>query len=462
MTNTTQQKTLFTALQEILGDRAVQDDTARNEHGAGYSYHDCMPPDAVVYPQSTEEVAAIVKVCSKYKTPIVPFGAGTSLEGHVAALKGGVCIDMKLMAQVHEINVADMYATVQAGVTRNQLDEALKESGFFFPIGPGINASLGGMASTRASGTNAVRYGTMKDNVLAMKVVLPNGEIIKTGSKAKKSSTGYDLTRLFIGSEGTLGIITELTLKLHAVPEEIYAAVCSFPSVEAAVNTTIKTIQKGVPIARIELLDAALMQAINRYSKLNYAEKPTLFLEFHGTAAELNEQIDKVQQYAQEFGGAGFIWEKNAASREKLWQARTDATYAVIDLVPGAHNMSSDVCVPISKLAQCIVETQKDIKATGLFAPILGHVGDGNFHLIIPMLPGDTATFEKAKALNKRLVQRALAMEGTCSGEHGIGIGKLQYMQAEHQEALGAMRTIKKAFDPDNLMNPGKLLPVDK
>lgn len=454
-------QTLIAALKDIVGERVLDSDAVRNEHGAGYSYHECMPPDAVVYPQSTEEVAAIVKVCSTYKTPIIPFGAGTSLEGHVSALHGGICIDLQQMNAVLEVNTADMYASVQAGITRHQLDKALAGSGFFFPIGPSVNATLGGMASTRASGTNAVRYGTMKDNVLSMTVVMPNGQIIKTGSKAKKSSTGYDLTRLFIGAEGTLGIITELTLKLHAYPEEIYAAVCSFPSVEAAVNTAIKTIQKGVSIAKIELLDATLMQAINRYSKLAYREEPTLFLEFHGSEAELKEQIQKVQQFAQEFGGTGFIWEKEAASRKKLWQARTDATYAVVDLMPGTHNMSTDVCVPISKLAKCIVDTQEDIKATGLFAPILGHVGDGNFHLVIPMIPGDTATFEKAKALNQRLVQRALTLEGTCSGEHGIGIGKLPFMSSEHQEALDVMHAIKKALDPTNLMNPGKLLPTD-
>ncbi len=459
MTDRLLNPTFVAALKEVAGNRIEEDITIRNEHGAGFSYHACTPPDAVVYPTSAKEVAAIIKICARHQVPIIPFGAGTSIEGHILATKGGVCIDLKQMNQVVEINTADMYATVQAGVTRHQLDEALEGSGFFFPIGPSVNATLGGMASTRASGTNAVRYGTMKDNVLSMKVVLPSGQIIKTGSKARKSSTGYDLTRLFIGAEGTLGIITELTIKLHPCPEATYAAVCTFPTVEAAVNTTIKTIQKGVPIAKIELLDATMMQAINRYNSLSFQETPTLFLEFSGSATELDAQIAKVQQYAGENGSKDFTWEKEADRCAKLWEARTHASYAVAALVPGSHIMSTDVCVPISQLAKCIVDIQADIAATGLFAPILGHVGDGNFHLAIPILPGDTVTYEKAKALNERLVYRALAMQGTCSGEHGIGMGKLPFMQAEHQEALPVMQAIKKAIDPNNLMNPGKLLP---
>ena len=461
MMDTPLKQTLFTALKGILGDRVIEDDTVRKAHGAGFSYHDCMPPDVVVYPCATEEVAAVVKICSQHQVPMIPFGAGTSIEGHILATKGGVCIDLQRMHQVLEVNPADMYATLQAGVTRHQLDALLEGSGFFFPIGPSVNATLGGMASTRASGTNAVRYGTMKDNVLSMTVVLPNGQTIKTGSKARKSSTGYDLTRLFIGSEGTLGIITELTIRLHPYPEAIYAAVCSFPTVEAAVNTAIKTIQKGIPIAKIELLDATMMKAIRRYAGLNYQEKPTLFLEFHGAEAELEAQIRKVQQYARELEAEDFIWEKEAASRAKLWQARMNAPLAVAALVPGSQLMSTDVCIPISQLAKCIVETQADIEATGLLAPILGHVGDGNFHLAIPVTPDDSSTFAKAKALNERLVHRALALEGTCSGEHGIGMGKLSFMQSEHKEALHTMRAIKKALDPANLMNPGKLLPMD-
>lgn len=453
---------LSTELKIILeNDRVVADDTVRNEHGVGFSYHACMPPDFVVYPCSAEEIAAIVKLCGKHQVPIIPFGAGTSVEGHVLALNGGISIDLRLMNKVLEVNHADMYATVQAGVTRNQLDELLDGSGFFFPIGPGVNATLGGMASTRASGTNAVRYGTMKDNVLSLTVVLPSGQIIKTASKAKKSSAGYDLTRLFVGAEGTLGIITELTIKLHSYPEAIYAAVCSFPTVEAAVNTAIKTIQKGVAIAKIELLDALMMRAINRYSSLDYQEKPTLFLEFHGSATEVEQQISQVQAYAKTFGSADFVWEKDEARRAKLWRARTDAAPAAMALREGAKLMSTDVCVPISRLAQCIIDTQADITATGLLAPILGHVGDGNFHLTILIDPNDSIEFEKAKSLNERLVRRALALEGTCTGEHGIGIGKLAFMPLEHKEALEVMWSIKKAIDPANLLNPGKLLSSD-
>ncbi|MFD2523340.1 FAD-binding oxidoreductase [Emticicia soli] len=451
---------VFEELKALLHERVVADEAIRNEHGVGFSYHACTPPDWVVYPSSTEEVAEIVKICAAYQIPITPFGAGTSVEGHILALKGGVCIDFKLMNQLLEVNQADMYATIQPGITRNQLDDTLQDTGFFFPIGPGVNATLGGMASTRASGTNAVRYGTMKDNILSLQIVLPDGKIIKTGSKARKSSAGYDLTRLFIGAEGTLGIITELTIKLHSYPQAIYAAVCCFPTVEAAVNTAIQTIQKGIPIAKVELLDAQMMMAINRYSALNYEESPTLFLEFHGSPSELEEQIAQVEHIAQSFGAKEFIWERDEAARTKLWRARTDAAPASVALRKNAQLMSTDVCVPISKLASCITSTQLDIEATGILAPILGHVGDGNFHLTIVIDPNDAEEFARAKALNKRLVERALAMEGTCTGEHGIGIGKLSYMPLEHGDAINTMWAIKKALDPLNIMNPGKLLPA--
>ncbi len=453
--------TFFREIEAFLHERISVNVAVRQAHGEGFSYHASMPPDAVVFPQTTEEVSRIVRICAAYGVPIVPFGAGTSIEGHVLALKGGISMDMRaLMNQVLELNPADMYVTIQSGVTRNQLDELLEGSGFFFPIGPGVNATLGGMTSTRASGTNAVRYGTMKDNVLALTVVLPDGKIIKTGSKAKKSSAGYDLTRLFVGAEGTLGVITEITLKLHSVPETISAAVCSFPTVEAAVSAAIKTIQKGVPIAKVELLDNAMMRAINRYSSLDYPEEPTLFLEFHGSTAEVEEQVLKVEAYAREFGASDFLWEKEEERRKRLWQARTDAAPAALALRPGAKLMSTDVCVPISQLAKCIVDTQHDIEATGILAPILGHVGDGNFHLTILIDPADNEAFEKAKALNERLVRRALTMGGTCTGEHGIGVGKLAYMALEHGESLETMRAIKNAIDPQNLMNPGKLLPA--
>ncbi len=451
---------VFEQLQGLLHDRVVDNETILNEHGVGFSYHACTPPDWVVYPSSAEEIAEIIKICATHLIPLIPFGAGTSVEGHILAVNGGVCIDLRLMNQILEINQADMYATIQPGVTRNQLDEALQGTGFFFPIGPGVNATLGGMASTRASGTNAVRYGTMKENVLSLKVVLADGQIIKTGTKAKKSSAGYDLTHLFVGAEGTLGIITELNIKLHSYPQAIYAAVCSFPTVEAAVNTAIQTIQKGIPIAKVELLDAQMMMAINRYSALDYEETPTLFLEFHGSESELEEQITQVEAIAQRFGAKAFIWEKDEAARTKLWRARTDAAPASVSLRKNGQLMSTDVCVPISRLAGCITETQKDIQETGIYAPILGHVGDGNFHLTIVIDANDAEEFGRAKALNKRLVERALAMEGTCTGEHGIGIGKLSYMALEHGEAVNAMWAIKKAFDPLNIMNPGKLLPA--
>jgi len=457
--DTQSKQIVFEQLQVLLHERIVDNETIRNEHGVGFSYHACTPPDWVVYPSSAEEISEIVKICAAHQIPIIPFGAGTSVEGHILAVQGGVCIDLRLMNQILEINHADMYATIQPGVTRNQLDEALQGTGFFFPIGPGVNATLGGMASTRASGTNAVRYGTMKENVLSLKLVLPDGQIIKTGSKAKKSSAGYDLTHLFVGAEGTLGVITELNIKLHSYPQAIYAAVCSFPTVEAAVNTTIQTIQKGIPIAKIELLDEQMMRAINLYSSLNYAETPTLFLEFHGSQTELEEQVEQVEAIAKSFGAKEFIWEKDEAARIKLWRARTDAAPASVAYRKDGQLMSTDVCVPISRLAKCITETQLDIQETGIYAPILGHVGDGNFHLTIVIDSHNPEEFEKAKALNKRLVKRALAMEGTCTGEHGIGIGKLSYMTLEHGEAINTMWTIKKALDPLNIMNPGKLLP---
>ncbi|AFK02745.1 FAD linked oxidase domain protein [Emticicia oligotrophica DSM 17448] len=452
-------QSVFEELKSLLQDRVTSETNIRNEHGVGFSYHACTPPDCVVFPLNTQEVSEIVKICARYSTPIIPFGAGTSVEGHILALEGGVCIDLSKMNQIIEISADDMYVTVESGVTRNQIDEALEGSGFCFPIGPGVNATLGGMASTRASGTNAVRYGTMKDNVLTLKAVLPNGEIIQTGSKAKKSSAGYDLTRLLIGAEGTLGIITELTLKLHSYPEAIYAAVCSFPSVELAVNTAIKTIQRGIPISKIELLDDAMMRAINLYSALGYAEKPTLFLEFAGSEIELKEQIKKVEEITQQHEVLEFLWETSEENRKKLWRARTDAAPASVALREGGKLMSTDVCVPISKLAKCIVDTQIDIKESNILAPILGHVGDGNFHLTIVVSADDADEFERAKALNERLVTRALEMGGTCTGEHGIGVGKLHYMKAEHGEALNLMWTIKKAIDPQNIMNPGKLLP---
>ena len=450
---------VLTELKQVLNNRVSVDETVLQEHGMGFSYHQAMPPDFVASPQSTAEISAIVEICSKHSIPIIPFGAGTSVEGHILAIHGGVCIDMRDMNEVLDLNLEDMCCSIQAGVTRNQLDTLLEGTGFFFPVGPGANATIGGMAATRASGTNAVRYGTMKDNVLSLTVVLPNGQIIRTASRAKKSAAGYNLTQLFIGSEGTLGIIAELTIRLHSYPELSRAAVCSFPSIEAAIHTAIKTIQQGVAIARMEFLDALTMRAINLFSATDYREEPTLFLEFNGSAQSVKEQIQEVERLAREFGAAGFAWENDEANRKKMWRIRTDAAPAVASLLPGAQMMSTDVCVPISRLAKCITETQAEIEKTGLIAAILGHVGDGNFHLAIPILRDDRETLDKAKALNERLVRRALAMDGTCTGEHGIGIGKLPYMSLEHHEALDVMRAIKHAIDPKNIMNPGKLLP---
>ena len=446
-------------LRKLLGDRITASESVLQEHGTGFSYHRSMPPDFVVYPISTEEIAAIVDICARHEVPLIPFGSGTSVEGHVLALRGGVCVDLRQMNQVLDLNFDDMSATIQAGVTRNQLDANLEGTGFFFPIGPGVNATIGGMAATRASGTNAVRYGTMKDNVLSLTVVLPNGQIIRTSGKAKKSSAGYNLTQLFIGSEGTLGIIAELTIKLHSAPEISKAAVCSFPSIKAAVNTAIKIIQKGVPIARVEFIDSLMMKAINQYSHVHYREEPTLFLEFNGSHQTVEEQIRKVEKIAHEFGAAGFDWEKDELSRKKMWSIRTDAAPAAAALIPGSHLMSTDVCVPISRLASCMMETKEDVEKSGLIAPMLGHVGDGNFHLAIPIPPNDKEALDNAKALNERLVRRALAMDGTCTGEHGIGVGKLSFMRLEHGDSLDLMRAIKLAIDPDNIMNPGKLLP---
>ena len=446
-------------LKKLLGDRVSSNESIRKEHGAGFSYHEPMPPDFVVFPKSSAEIAAVVDICARHKVPVIPFGAGTSVEGHILALQGGICIDLREMNQIIELNFEDMTATVQAGVTRNQLDAALEGTGFFFPIGPGVNATLGGMTATRASGTNAVRYGTMKDNVLSLTVVLANGQIVKTGSKAKKSSAGYNLTQLFIGSEGTLGIIATITIKLQSRPELSKAAVCSFPSIQAAINTAIKTIQMGIPIARVEFLDALMMRAINKYSGVDYREDPTLFIEFAGSPQTVEEQIQQVEKIAISFGTFGFVWEKDESSRNKLWRIRTDAAPAAAALFPGSHLMSTDVCVPISKLARCMVESQADLESSGLVAAMLGHVGDGNFHLAIPIPHHDKEILSKAKALNERLVRRALAMDGTCTGEHGIGIGKLSYMPLEHGQALDLMRAIKQAIDPENIMNPGKLLP---
>ena len=447
-------------LSALLETRLSTAQAVREHHGKDLTYHAGAAPDAVAFPNSTEEVAAIVRICARHKTPIVPYGTGTSLEGHIAALHGGVCIDLGGMNAVLDVNGEDMDCRVQAGVTRKALNDYLRDSGLFFPIDPGADASLGGMAATRASGTNAVRYGTMRENVLGLTVVTADGRVIRTGGRARKSSAGYDLTRLFVGSEGTLGVITELQLRLYGIPEAITAAVCSFDNLEGAVNTVIAVIQSGIPVARIELLDEVQMDAINRYSGLDYPLLPTLFFEFHGTEAGAREQAERAGELAQEFGGGDFRWAAQQEDRNRLWQARHDAYHACKAMRPGSEAWATDVCVPISRLADCIVETRRDIDESNLIAPIVGHVGDGNFHLVYLVDPEDRDELKRAEAHNERMVMRALAMGGTCTGEHGIGYGKIDFLQAEQGEAVSLMRSVKTALDPDNIMNPGKILRV--
>ena len=445
------------SLHQLLGDRFSTAGPVRQQHGKDASYHPCAPPDAVAFPQSTGEVSEIVKICARHQIPIIPFGSGTGLEGHVGALRGGVCIDVSRMNKILRVSTGDLDATVQAGVTRGQLNEHLRDSGLFFSVDPGANATLGGMAATRASGTTAVRYGTMRENVLSLTVVLPDGRTIRTARRARKSAAGYDLTRLFVGSEGTLGVITEVTVRLHGVPSAISAATCSFPSVEPAVNTVIQIIQTGIPVARIELADAAAMDSIIRYSKLNLPVAPMLWMEFHGTEESVAEQAEMVQKIAADRGGTHFAWATKPEERRQLWQARHDAYYAWKASRPGAEFWSTDVCVPISRLAECITETQKDIVASFLPAGIVGHAGDGNFHVGFMLDPNEPKEMAEAERLNQQLVDRALSLDGTCTGEHGVGLGKIDALIAEHGEAVSVMRAIKTAIDPDNIMNPGKI-----
>ena len=447
-------------LRELFGERLSTSAAVRGQHGKDESYHTPAPPDAVVFAHSTPEVAAIVALCAAHNVPVIPFGTGTSLEGQVAALEGGICIDLSQMNRVVRVSAEDLDCTVEAGVTRKQLNEHLRDTGLFFPIDPGADASLGGMTATRASGTNAVRYGTMRENVLALTVVLADGRVIRTARRARKSAAGYDLTRLFVGSEGTLGVITEVTLRLYGIPEAIMSAVCPFPSVEAAVDAVVATIQAGVPIARIELLDAMSMDAVNKYAKLDYAVAPTLFFEFHGTARGVEEQVAQVKEFAGEQGGTEFRWASLAEDRSKLWQARHDAYYAALALRPGSKGWATDVCVPISRLAQCIAETRRDLDRSTVIAAMVGHVGDGNFHLAFILDPDKPEEQAEASAINDRMVQRAIAMDGTCTGEHGVGYGKMDFLSAEHGDAVAVMRTLKKALDPDNIMNPGKIVRV--
>jgi len=452
--------TLLEQLIRHFGPRFSQGESSCLHHGRDESVHEPMPPAAVVFAESTEEVALIMQRCAEHKVPVIPYGVGSSVEGHVLALHGGVSVDLSGMNQIIAIHAEDGDATVQAGVTRKQLNDALKGTGLFFPIDPGADATLGGMAATRASGTNAVRYGTMRDNVLATTTVLADGQVMRTGGRARKSSAGYDLTRLLVGSEGTLGIMTELTVKLYPIPEAISAAVCTFPSIDAAVQTVIQTIQLGVPVARIELLDALSLSAINLFSKTTLSEAPTLFFEFHGSPSAVAEQAETVQAIADDLGGANFEWATRPEDRSRLWQARHDAYFACLQLKPGCRCFPTDVCMPISRLAECIAATYEDIAQVTIPIALFGHVGDGNFHLVVLVDRDNPQEMAEAAWISERVVERAIAMEGTCTGEHGIGLGKRKYLVREHGEvAVEVMRAVKMALDPLNLLNPGKVLP---
>jgi len=446
-------------LKQVLGPRATNAAAVREQHSHGESYHPPAPPDVVCFPETTAEVVEIVRISAEIGAPVIPFGAGTSLEGHVHAVHGGICIDLRHMNRVLRVSTEDLDATVEAGVTRLQLAKALRNTGLMFPIDPGADATIGGMAATRASGTTAVRYGTMRENVLGLTVVLADGRIVTTGTRAHKSSSGYDLTRLFVGSEGTLGVITEVTLRLHPLPESVSAAVCAFDSIAGAVNAVIATIQLGLPVARIELLDEAQIDAINRYSKTDYPVAPTLFFEFHGQdERHVADQAGLVRSIAAEHGGREFTWATRLEDRERLWKARHDALYAALALRPGSRAWTTDVCVPISRLAECVIESKKDNEGAPFPICLVGHAGDGNFHWLYILDPANAAEIDEARRLNERLVARALAMGGTCTGEHGVGYGKMHFLDAEHGLGVSVMRDIKRALDPDNRMNPGKVV----
>ncbi len=448
---------VIAVLKQRLGDKVQTGEALRAQHAHTTTYIPSELPDAVVFVHSSQDVIMVVRACADHRVPIIAFGTGTSLEGHVNAPQGGISIDTSLMNRVLEVNSEDLDCTVEPGVTREALNTHLRATGLFFPIDPGANASLGGMAATRASGTNAVRYGTMRDNVIALTVVTASGEEIRTARRARKSSAGYDLTRLFIGSEGTLGVITSITLRLQGIPQAISGGVCPFPSVEAACNAVIATIQMGIPVARIELLDALQMKACNAYSNLDYPESPALFLEFHGSEASVAEQAETFAEIAAECGGGEFLWTTEPERRTQLWKARHNAYWAALQLRPGAKGISTDVCVPISRLADCMRETQADIAEAGLLAPIVGHAGDGNFHVLVLLDPSDPSEVMRAEAFVSRLNARALSMEGTCTGEHGIGQGKQAFLLSELGGSVDLMRAIKQALDPNDIMNPGKI-----
>ncbi len=446
------------ALKKEFGQQFSISKSVREQHTSTTTVHTPELPDGVVFAYSKEDVQKTVKICHEHGCPIIPFGAGSSLEGHLNANFGGISIDMNNLNNIIEVHSEDSTVVVQPGVTREQLNTYLRDTGLFFPIDPGANASIGGMTSTRASGTNAVRYGTMKDNVLSLEVVMPNGEIIKTASRARKSSAGYDLTRLIVGSEGTLGVITEITLKLYGIPEEIGAGRCTFRSVKDATDAVIMTIQAGIPVARIELLDIAQVRAVNNYSKLSLPESPLLLLEFHGSKSSVKEQSELFNEISKDFGGNNFEWNDNIEERNKLWKARHDVYYAVKACRPEADYIATDVCVPISRLSECITETIEDMEQNKLFGPIVGHVGDGNFHVQLMIDPKDQNEIDVANGFLERLAHRAISMDGTCTGEHGVGQGKKQYLLEELGSAVNFMKLIKEELDPKGIMNPGKIL----
>ncbi|PQZ51548.1 FAD-binding oxidoreductase [Ochrobactrum sp. MYb15] len=445
-------------LKQRFGERAQTGQAIREQHGHTTTYVPTQAPDIVIFAQNTQDVQDVVRTCAEHKVPVIAFGAGSSLEGQVNAPAGGVSIDLTQMNRVLAVHAEDLDCVIEPGITRRELNEYLRDTGLFFPIDPGANATLGGMASTRASGTNAVRYGTMRENVLALKAVMPDGRLIETSKRVKKTAAGYDLTRLLIGSEGTLGIITELTLKLQGIPQAVSGGICPFPDVESACRAVIETIQMGIPVARIELVNKLQMEALILHSKLPYEAQPYLFVEFHGTETGVAEQAEIFGEIAAENGGGEFRWTNDPEERDRLWRARHDAYLASFLLRPGAKGVSTDVCVPISRLADCIAETEKDLAESGLIAPVVGHVGDGNFHLLLLLDTDNASEMVRAEEFMDRLVKRALAMEGTCTGEHGIGQGKMKYLAMELGEATDYMRMIKKAIDPDNIMNPGKIL----
>jgi D-lactate dehydrogenase (cytochrome) len=449
-------------LKELFGTRLTTSKAVRDHHSHDESWHPAHLPDAVCFANSAEEVSRTMTICSRHRIPVIAFGTGTGLEGGTVAHKGGICIDTSKMNAILRVSTEDMDCTVQAGVTRKQLDNYLHDSGLFFPIDPGADASLGGMAATRASGTTAVRYGTMRENVLSLKAVMADGSIVTTGHRARKSAAGYDLTHLFIGSEGTLGIIVELTLRLHGKPEAISSARVYFDDVDGAVNTAIQTIQSGIPIARVELLGAAQMKAVNEYSGTSYPEKVALFLEFHGSNASVKEQAENVGEICADFGGSDFEWTAYEEERREMWDARHSAAYAAMAVKPGAKLYATDVCVPISRLADCIRETRDDVaRNASITSFLLGHIGDGNFHYVFLIDPDDPSEYELVQQLSERMVQRAIRMGGTCTGEHGVGLGKRKFLQLEFgEEAVALMRTIKSAMDPHDILNPGKLVPA--